>query len=365
MSLCFLSGESSSHRAEIPLSFKFGAVAVLSVAMVLSGGARAASDGEKVVRREVAVSVIGLSRPRFPIEEASIAKVIDYWVRAMDREVGNRPDLIALPECCDTIPTPSAAEKARWIRMRGTKVLEAIQAYAAEHHCYIVYAAHRERDDGRFANSSTLIDRSGKVAAVYDKVFPTVGEMESAEFPVVPGREAVVAETDFGRVGFVICFDLNFSELKEMYRAKHPDVLVFSSFFDGDFRQREWALDCQSHFISATCSESLPGRVIDPSGGELRHECYYMPTFTAMINTNCRVMHLDFNREKFAQVIRRYGRRVTIRNPGEVGSVTLVSNDPSLPVDEVMRAFELEPLSAYFERSRDVRAKALGGKSER
>ncbi len=356
-------GESSSSRAEIPLSFSCLSAALLAAVLLCPCGLRAADEGEKIVRREVTVSVIGLSRPRFPVEEASVEKVIGYWTRAMDREVGNRPDLIVLPECCDTVPTPDASEKARWIRMRGTKVLEAIRAYAAAHRCYIVYAAHRERDDGRFANSSMLIDRTGKVTAVYDKVFPTVGEADNAAFPVVPGREAVVAETDFGRVGFVICFDLNFPELKEMYRAKHPDVLVFSSFFDGDFLQREWALDCQSHFISSTCSESLPGRVIDPSGGELRHENYYMPTFTATINTNCRVMHLDFNREKFAQLIRRYGRRVTIRNPGGVGCVTLVSNDPSLPVDEVMRAFDLEPLSAYFERSRRVREQALDGKA--
>jgi hypothetical protein len=92
------------------------------------------------------------------------------------------------------------------------------------------------------------------------------------------------------------------------------------------------------------------------AGGELRNENYYMPTFTAYINTNCRVIHLDFNREKFPEIIRKYGRRVTIRNPGSVGTVTLQSNDPALAADDVVKEFALEPLTDYLERARRVRS---------
>lgn len=317
--------------------------------------------GETVRRREIAVSVIGLPHPALPLEEASVGKMIDYWIKGMDREISNKPDLVILPEVCDTLRVKSHSDKARWIRMRGTKVLSAIRRYAAKHSCYIAYSAHREREDGRFANSCFLIDRKGDVQAVYDKVFPTVGEAGSKECPVVPGTEAVVADTDFGRVGFVICFDLNFPELMEMYAAKRPDVIVFPSYFDGDFMQRSWARECQSYVISSTCSTMLPSRVIDPAGGELRNENYYMPTFTAYINTNFRVLHLDGNRSKFPDIIRKYGRQIEIRNPGSVGTVTLLSNDPELPVDGVVKEFGLETLAGYFARSRQVRASALEG----
>ncbi len=310
-------------------------------------------------RREIVVSVIGLARPSFKLEEASVAKVIGYWTKGIDREIANRPDLVVLPENCDILNGLKSPDKAKWIRMRGTKVREALQTYAAKHRCYIVYSAHRERTDGRFANSCTLIDRAGKIVATYDKNFPMTSEMDSPEFPIVPGTEAVVVDTDFGRLGFAICFDLNFPELMRAYAAKKPDVVVFASAFDGDFLQRAWARECQAYVVSATVGAALPGRVIDPAGGELRNENYYMPTFTAQINTNFRVMHLDFNREKFPDVIRKYGRRVTIRNPGSVGTVTLVSNDPDLPVDKVMEEFSLEPLSDHFARSRRVREECL------
>lgn len=321
--------------------------------------AAVASSAVEMKRREIAVSVIGLNRPSFPVAEASVEKAIKYWIKGMDREIGNKPDLIVLPECCDTVPTSKPADKARWIRMRGTRVLDAVRAYAAKHKAYIVYSAHREREDGRFANSSMMIDRGGNVIAVYDKVFPTIGEAATPECLIVPGKKAVVVETDFGRVGFAICFDLNFDELKREYAELKPDIICFSSNFDGDFLQRSWARDCRSYFVSSTCSNSLEKRIIDPAGGLLQTEQYYMPTFTAKVNTNCRVIHLDFNRTKFADVISTYGRRVSIRNPGSVGTVTLLSNDPDLPVDEVMRKFELESYDDYLARSRNVRESAL------
>ena len=330
----------------------------LAAAMLLLV-ADAAQTEVKVRRREIAVSIIGQARPSFKLEEASVAKAISYWIKGIDREIGNNPDLVVLPEACDMLGGLKGADRAKWVRMRGTKVQEALQAYAAAHRCYIVYSAHRERDDGRFANSCMLIDRAGKVVATYDKCFPVTTEMETPGFPVVPGTEPVVVETDFGRLGFAICFDLNFTELMQAYAAKKPDVIAFVAAFDGDFLQRAWANTCQAYVVSATTGPALPDRIIDPAGGELRNENYYMPTFTAYINTNCRVMHLDFNRERFPDVLRKYGRRVTIRNPGSVGSVTLVSNDPDLPVDTVMKEFDFEPLTDYFARSRRVRAEHL------
>ena len=145
------------------------------------------------------------------------------------------------------------------------------------------------------------------------------------------------------------------------YAAKKPDIIVFSSAFDGGYLQNMWARECQAYVVSATVGSAVPGRVIDPAGGELRHENYYMPIFTEYVNTNFRVIHLDFNSAKFPAIIGKYGRRVTIRNPGTVGTVTLLSNDPALPVDDVMKEFSLESLGDYFDRVRRVRAKYLPG----
>lgn len=355
----FLCLEPTNNAAADAVEVQPGETATIRMSISVGDALSAEPPAAAARRREVAVSVIGLSRPSLPPVAESVPKVVKYWIDAMDREVGNAPDMIVLPECCDTVPTKDGAEKAAWIRLRGDAVLDAVRKYAAEHRCYIVYSAHREREDGRFANSSRLVDRKGNVVACYDKVFPTVGESGSRECPIVPGTEAVVAETDFGRVGFAICFDLNFDELRRMYAEKRPDIICFSSFFDGDFLQRLWARDCQAYMVSATCANWLEKQVVDPAGGVLLRGNYYQPTFTVRVNTNCRVLHLDENGAKFPAIARRYGRRVEIRNPGSVGTVTLLSNDPALPVDEVMREFSLESYTDYLNRSCGVRRDAL------
>jgi len=330
-----------------------------AVCALAAGFVACAAETDGVRRREIAVSVIGLDRPSFPPVAESVPKVVKYWTDAMDGEIGNRPDLIVLPEGCDLVSTKDGAAKARWIRLRGTAVLEAMKAYAAQHRCYVVYSSDRERSDGRFANSSQLIDRKGEVIACYDKMFPTVGETGNADCPIVPGTEAVVAETDFGRVGFAICFDLNFDELKRKYAEKRPDIICFSSYFDGDFLQRSWARDCQAYVLGATCANWLEKQVVDPAGGVMRCENYYQPTFTVRVNTNCKVLHLDYNRAKFPAIVKKYGSRISIRNAGRVGTVTLASNDPDLPVEEVIREFALETLDDYLARSRRARESAL------
>ena len=64
----------------------------------------------KVERREIAVSIIGkglLSRAKC----GSVEEMIAYWTSAMDEEIGNKPDLVVLPEICDVLQGVSPQEK--------------------------------------------------------------------------------------------------------------------------------------------------------------------------------------------------------------------------------------------------------------
>lgn len=78
-------------------------------------------------------------------------------------------------------------------------------------------AAHQQSGP-RFANRSLLINPQGQLAEFYDKIhmfdvtLPN-GEVyhESANYK--PGERAVVAESDFARIGLSICYDLRFPAL--------------------------------------------------------------------------------------------------------------------------------------------------------
>ena len=76
-------------------------------------------------------------------------------------------------------------------------------------------------DEDRIANRSFLINDSGDVVAIYDKIhmFDVTlpdGKVIRESSAYRPGDKAVTAETPWGKLGMSICYDLRFPGL---YRA--------------------------------------------------------------------------------------------------------------------------------------------------
>lgn len=91
---------------------------------------------------------------------------------------------------------------------------------AREHGVYLLAGSYGERVPGqeRFFNTSLLFDPSGRMVAKYRKIHlfdVSIGdEVVTQESRLVaPGREVVVTETEFGKVGLSVCYDLRFPEL--------------------------------------------------------------------------------------------------------------------------------------------------------
>ncbi len=312
-----------------------------------------------VRRREIAVAIIGLERPRPPAGGPTLQACVDYWTKGMDREIANRPDMVVLPEGIDAWRGMSRQGVRDWVvNTRGDGLLKAFQAYARAHRCYIVFNSYRQRSDGRFANCTFTLDREGDVVGVYDKVYPTEWEIKCPYLTVVPGERPVAVETDFGRLSFATCFDLNFRDLMEATAALKPDVIAFCSAYHGDFWQRAWALTCRSYFVGATLGDKAKD-VWGPSGEAIFHSHDYFSTATVRINTNYAVCHLDFNWNGLKGAVDKYGPRVTVRNPGSVGCVTLLSNDPALKSADIVKEFGLVELTDYYERSQRLRGGRL------
>ena len=92
-------------------------------------------------------------------------------------------------------------------------MITAMSRLAKKHQTYI--ACPIDRSDGsRRYNSVVFIDRTGQVIGIYNKLYP-VWQSECMKRGVTPGDSATVCQTDFGRVGFAICFDVNWVDLWE------------------------------------------------------------------------------------------------------------------------------------------------------
>jgi predicted amidohydrolase len=67
-------------------------------------------------------------------------------------------------------------------------------------------------------NLSVLIDRKGKIAGTYKKINLYYEE-------VVPGKRVKVFDTDFARIGIVICWDMAFPELFKKLKQKGAQII--------------------------------------------------------------------------------------------------------------------------------------------
>ncbi len=65
------------------------------------------------------------------------------------------------------------------------------------------------------------------------------------------GAGPVVVETDIRRLGGIVCFDLNFEEIRRQYRALRPDILCFARMYHGG---RELPDDCFERSVRANAA---------------------------------------------------------------------------------------------------------------
>ena len=275
----------------------------------------------------------------------------------MDRAMQDMPDLIVLPEVADRPADLSIEEKLAFYEERGDTILERLCAYAREHAVFIMYNAVRRVEDGEYRNASTLIDRMGTPIYRYDKTFPVVFEM--TDYKVKPGTGARVVDCELGRIGAVICFDMNFEELRREYARLKPDLILFSSNYHGGLARNSFAYDTRSYLV-ASIGAGGPGGVVNPLGVDVTTVSSYEYMTVATINLDYVVCHLDENRgAKFNALKAKYGPKVKIDTPSYLGPAIITSECEEMTAMDFVREFDLELLDDYLDRSRAVRKEYL------
>lgn len=118
--------------------------------------------------------------------------------------------------------------------------------------------------DGKLRQSSLLFDPAGNCLARYDKIHlfkATVNDStgnydEGRTFEA--GNALIVADTEFGKVGMMVCFDIRFPTLAVKLRELGADILTAPSAFTYQTGKAHWhalltarALDSQCMVIGA------------------------------------------------------------------------------------------------------------------
>lgn len=286
----------------------------------------------------------------------SVDQMIVFWKNQVNQVLPDKPDLILLPEICDIPTNLKAGEWKEYLLVRKDQIINQFALIAKANHCYIAFGTMRIDEEGQLRNSAILLDRAGKIAGIYNKNFPTIGEVEDG---IKSGDEAPVFQCDFGRVAFSICFDLNFKELLAKYETEKPDIILFPSNYHGSFMQNVWAYWCRSFFVGCINGGGTPSEIRNPLGDVIASSTNYFDYAVATINLDSRVVHLGYNFGKLDALKKKYGSAVTITDPGRLGPVLVSSESGGNNIDKIIKEFDIELIDPYFDRSRDKRAESL------
>lgn len=301
--------------------------------------------------RKVKVSVLGRERAHSVNLDGHISSALDEMLLKLNNEIElvlpENPDLIVLPEYCDS-PLNLPQEKAKnYYIERGTRILDFYKEIAKKNNCNIAYSFARQVPDGTFRNSTAIINRNGRVDGIYNKNY--LVKEEITERGVYCGKDAPIIDCDFGKVGCAICFDLNFEPIRLEYAKKRPEMIIFSTNYHGGIMQNYWAYSSRSYFVAAFgYGEST---IVSPLGETIARSSSYCSYFTKTINLDYAIAHLDYNGDKFNELKKKYGTGVTIHIPSHLGSALISSEIEGISALEMTNEFNIELLDDYFNRS--------------
>lgn len=137
-----------------------------------------------------------------------------------------KPDLIIFPELfatgwyCDIYEKVAEPEE-------NSKTLNFIKNIALEYNANVIGGSFVRKDtDGSIKNTCPVFDRKGNLIAKYDKMhlYSYLGDTENLHSKA--GLKPVIANTDIGKIGLTICYDIRFPEIYRCYAYGGADLLV-------------------------------------------------------------------------------------------------------------------------------------------
>ena len=310
-----------------------------------------------LMRRKAVVSLV--SFPTLPRNEPDrLNKTLANMGKHIAEAAALGSDLVAFPEAANRLGSSSLWQ---FEPLDGPTVT-AVSRHARRHSIYVVCPLPTLENGTRY-NSSVLIGRDGKIVGVYHKNFPTHGELDVG---IIPGTETPVFETDFGRVGLSICFDLNYWEVGSGLCANKAELVLWSSMWQGSRMLAKWSIEFGFYmgaiWRSASTFVDMAGRelvyinrrITDKSGGA--------PLVTAAMDMDRRLLHHDGNVGRLRPIYEKYGTTAAYAEWLSHECLLIFGSQlPDVSTDELIEEFGLETMRDYLARVRRDRKLALQG----
>lgn len=262
---------------------------------------------------------------------------------------------LAAPQPCDIaiLPETFLGQNDSSGQSIDGPCVRAFANLARKHHTYIVCPIDRLCNGRRF-NSSILLDRCGTVAAIYDKIHPLWWTEGQIEPPVEAARDIVVCETDFGRIGLAICFDVNWpAQWRQMAQAG-AELVLWSSAYSGGRPLQAHAIQNNYYILTSTWAPDC--RVYDIDGSPLLFDRENrgggLNVTRVTLDLDRRIFHGDRHQSRLQELMRDFAGQVVVdRRLEEESWFILQAARPGIHVPELAARYGLQELRSYLDEA--------------
>ncbi len=208
---------------------------------------------------------------------SNLEKAIQYIVKAK----GGGADFVVIPEFYMALATPkSGLLPAEVAEPLDGPFVSALKEAARENEIYVVCGMYESTidDDGRAYNTTVFIDRSGQLLHSYQKTHLYDAFSYKESDTIIPGENQYkVVETEFGKIGLMVCYELRFPEIARQFALQEAEVLLVpAGWMAGPMKEDHWQTLIRARAIENTmfvCGANLVGvdftgrsMVVDPMG---------------------------------------------------------------------------------------------------
>lgn len=172
-------------------------------------------------------------------------------------------DFVCLPEMWNCPYTRAYFKK--YAHLGHEKAVAEMSRWARENHIYLVGGSVPELEGEHIYNTCFIFDRDGKIIArhrkmhLFDVDIPGARFMESNTF--TRGDDITVFDTEYGKMGAAVCFDVRFPELIRTMTMRGAQVVFLPAQFGVTTGSVHWelmlrarAMDNEIFFVGASAA---------------------------------------------------------------------------------------------------------------
>ena len=337
-----------------------GLLAALLAAPAAAAELKVATTADRPPRKVIVGTSMQAFWGKYPGLEKRLEQLtglVDQMAAESQKKYGRGLDLAILPETSVTGETSNDV-MADAVPLKGA-LQDAFSRKAREQHCYIVVPTYllEDKEKKLCSNAAILIGRNGEVVGIYRKVHLAVHTgSDSLEGGTTPGKEAPVFDCDFGKLGIQICYDIEWDYGWSELARKGAELVAWPTQSPQTTHPAARAIAHRYYIVSSTWRNNAS--IFEPTGkitAQIREPAHVL---VERLDLSYAILPWSPQLHNGAALKEKYGDKAGYRYYEDEDRGIFWSNDPQVPIGQMMRSLGLGETLEEFRRIEKLYEKA-------